>query len=175
MGAAWPEADPAEAQGDPMGSPLCPAPGPGSGASDAHSWRVPRPLARAPGPALSPRPRPARSAEAQAWGAGRAALSRACLWQARERPRMVFTFFLLSFWWPGRPAVTPLRFVGPRECLPYITPHTTAPKTHTHTGTRPGARAHSPPRSQRDTPAQSHSLHWQSCCPRALSAAAPAQ
>lgn len=75
----------------------------------------------------------------QEWRTGRAALSRACLWQARERPRMVFTFSLLSFWWPGRPAVTPLRFVGPRECLHYITPHTTAPRTHTHPGTGSGA------------------------------------
>lgn len=63
---------------------------------------------------------------------GRATLSRTCLWQERERPRMVFTFSLLSFWWPGWPTVTPLRFVGPRECLHYITPLTTAPKTHTH-------------------------------------------
>lgn len=43
----------------------------------------------------------------------------------------VFTFSFLSFWWPSRPAVTPLRFAGPRECLHYITPDTTAPLKHT--------------------------------------------
>ena len=69
------------------------------------------------------------------WRAGRAVLSRACLWRVRDRPSMLFTFSLLSFWWPCWPAVIPLRFVGPRECLPYITPDTTAPDTHTHTHT----------------------------------------
>lgn len=39
----------------------------------------------------------------------------------------VFTFSFLSFWWPRWLAVTPLRFLGPRECLHYITPDTTAP------------------------------------------------
>ena len=50
--------------------------------------------------------------------------------------------FLLSFWWPCWPAVIPLRFVGPRECLPYITPDTTAPDTHTHTHTHTHTLTH---------------------------------
>lgn len=82
---------------------------------------------------ITPLPGQPTGLRQQEWRTGRAALCRACSWQARERPRMVFTFSLFSFWWPGWPAVTPLRFAGPGECLHYITPHTTAPKAHTHT------------------------------------------
>lgn len=143
----------------------------GSRASDFTSGEFFDPWPRLLGLHYHPLPGQHTGLRQQEWRTGRAALSRACLWQARERPRMVFTFSLLSFWWPGRPAVTPLRFVGPRECLHYITPHTTAPKTHTHTGTGSGAHTHSPTRSRRDTPAQSHTLRWQDCCLRAPSAA----
>lgn len=72
----------------------------------------------------------------RAWRAGRAVLSRACLWRVRDRRSGLLTLSLLSSQWPCQPAVTPLWFVGPRERLRYITPDTTAPKTHTHAGTR---------------------------------------
>lgn len=69
----------------------------------------------------------------------------------------VFTFSLLSFWWPGRLAVTPLRFVGPRECLHYITPDTTAPEAHMPTGTRSGS--HTPAHTHSPRPLAETHLH----------------
>lgn len=92
-----------------------------------------------PRPPLSLPPQPAHRAQGAGDGEPEKLPWPGLLWR-QGKAQNVFTFSLLSSWWPSQPAVTPLRFAGPRERLHYIT--TTQPPRHRHSDTHTPSCTH---------------------------------